>query len=118
MSKNEGRLAHEHALNALSYLLNEPWSFEVLGLVRFELGQAYFMLKRHINKGECACGDSMVDLDLYKSILIDVNAAISNESLSPIPIVLDELKSYFSHRKISHNCICSTLNKHSMTYDV
>jgi hypothetical protein len=118
MLVNEGRLAHDHAVNALSYLLNESWSFEVLGLVRFELGQAYYMLKRHIKKGECVCGDSIEDLDLYKSLLIDVNFAISNESLNPIPIVRDELKSYFSHRKCSHNCIGSTLNQHSMTYDV
>ncbi|MGJ7922631.1 hypothetical protein [Neobacillus sp. LXY-4] len=118
MVVNEGRMAHGHALNALSYLLNETWSFELLGLVRFELGQAYYMLNRHIKKGECACGDSLIDLNLYRSLLIDVNGAISTESLSPIPLVRDELKAYFSQRKSSHNCICSTLNQQSMMYDV
>ncbi len=118
MPINEGRQAHEHALNALSYLLNESWSYEVLGLVRFELGQAYYLLNKHLKKGKCACGDRPEDLDLYKSLLIDVNAAISSASLSPIPIVVSKLKSYFFQRKLSHNCICFSLKKKSMVHDV
>jgi hypothetical protein len=117
MQVNEGRLAHEHGLYALSYLLNESWNFEVLGLVRYELGQAYYLLKKHIKKGECVCGDGLQDLELYKQFLIDVNFAISNESLSPIPIVFEGLKTYFSKKKRSHNCICSTLAEHSMMHD-
>jgi hypothetical protein len=118
MSVNEGKNAHEHSLKALSYLLNEPWSFELLGLVRFELGQAYFWLNRHLKQGKCVCGDSKEDLDLYKSLLMDVNLAIATETLTPIPLVVAELKSYFYDRKTSHNCICYMLKKHSMTYDV
>ena len=115
---NEGRQAHEHALNALSYLLNEPWSFELMGIVRYELGQAYYWLNQHLKRGKCMCGDSQEDIDLYRSLLVDVNLAISTESLNPIPLVVEELKSYFSQKKVSHNCICYTLKKHSMTYDV
>lgn len=118
MQVNEGRKGHEHALNALSYLLNEPWTFEVLGLVRYELGQAYFMLQKHLKRGKCPCGDKPEDLDLYKSLLVDVHAAISEASLGPIPTVVDELKSYFSHKKFSHRCIGFTLKKHEMTHDV
>lgn len=118
MSVNEGREAHDHALNALSYLLNEPWTFEVLGLVRYELGQAYFMLKKHLKDGICMCGHEAEDLALFKSLLIDVNVAISHSTLSPIPRVVDDLKLYFSNRKMSHHCIHYTLNKHEMTYDI
>ncbi|WP_174732084.1 hypothetical protein [Mesobacillus harenae] len=118
MQINEGRKAHDHALIALSHLLNEPWSFEVLGLVRYELGQAYFMLNRHLKKGKCPCGDKPEDLELYKSVLTDVNTAITNATLSPIPLVIDELTSYFSEKKSSHNCISFTLKKHAMTHDL
>jgi hypothetical protein len=117
MATNEGRKAHEHAVNALSYLLNEPWSYETLGLVRFELGQSYAMLKKHLKKGKCVCGDGHEDLNLYKSLLINVHTAISNASLRPVPIVVEELKSYFTEKKTTHNCICSILNQQSMTQD-
>jgi hypothetical protein len=118
MAVNEGRKAHEHGLMALSYLLNEPWSFELLGLVRYELGQAYFWLNKHVTKGTCACGDGIEDLELYKQLLVDVNIAISTESLNPIPLVVAELKAYFALKKTTHNCICHTLDKHMMTHDV
>jgi hypothetical protein len=114
----EGREAHDHALNALSYLLNEPWSYEVLGLVRYELGQAYFILKRHMKSETCICGHESEDLDLFKTLLILVNSSIANASLRPIPVVVEELKNYFSSKKRSHHCISFILNKHAMTYDV
>ena len=101
MANNEGRQAHEHAIHALSYLLNESWSYEVLGLVRYELGQTHYKLKRHLKKRKCSCGDSREVLDLYKSLLILVNSAISNATLHPIPIVVEELKSFFSQKKIN-----------------
>nr|WP_295975221.1 hypothetical protein [uncultured Bacillus sp.] len=117
MPVNEGRQAHEHAINALSYLLNEPWSYEVLGLVRYELGQSYAMLKKHLQKGKCVCGDGHEDLKLYKQLLINVHIAISNASLRPVPVVVEELKSYFIQKKASHNCINNSLKKCSMTHD-
>ncbi|MBM4763804.1 hypothetical protein [Bacillus sp. B15-48] len=118
MAINEGRQAHEHGLNALSYLLNESWSFEVLGLVRYELGQAYYKLNKHLMRGKCSCGDSPVDLELYKSLIIDVNDAISTASISPIPIVVEDLKRFLKEKKQSHRCIRFTLKKHAMTYDI
>lgn len=114
----EGREAHDHALNALSYLLNEKWSYEILGLVRYELGQAYFILKRHMKSGTCICGHEKDDLELFRTLLILVNSAISNATLRPIPVVVEELKTYFSSKKQSHRCISFILNKYALTYDV
>lgn len=118
MKKNSGKLAHEHALNALSILLNESWSFELLGLVRYELGQAYYHLNKHLKKGSCACGDKTEDLEFYRELLIDVNSAISSYSMNPIPIVVEELRSFFANRKEAHRCIAFILNKYSMTHDI
>ena len=114
----EGQEAHDHALNALSYLLNEPWSYDILGLVRYELGQVYFILKRHMNSQTCICGHESEDIELFRTLLIQVNAAIDHASLRPIPVVVEELKNYFSSKKQSHHCIKFTLNEHAMTYDV
>ncbi|MBB6446845.1 hypothetical protein [Bacillus benzoevorans] len=115
---DEGREAHDHALNALSFLLNEPWSYEVLGLVRYELGQAYFMLKRHMKSETCICGHESEDIELFKTLLILVNSSIANASLRPIPVVVEELKRYFSSKKCTHHCISFILTKHALTYDV
>lgn len=118
MKINTGKLAHEHALKALSILMNEAWSFEILGLVRYELGQAYYNLKKDLKKGKCSCGDKPEDLEFYRGMLIDVSTAISSYSMNPIPIVVEELKTYFADRKDAHHCIRFILNKHSMTHDV
>ena len=99
MPINEGRAAHEHAARALEHLTHEHWTFETLGLVRFELGQAYFKLKKHLKSGKCVCGDKPEDLEFYKTLLIDINNAISTATLRVVPVVQEELHSFLISRK-------------------
>lgn len=118
MAISDGRKAHDHAVSALSNLLNESWSFDVLGEVRYELGQAYYLLQKNLKKGKCHCEHGLENMELFKKFIIYVNAAITEACLRPIPIVVEELQSYISSKKHSHRCISLALEKYSMTYDV
>lgn len=111
----QGLQAQQHARKALSHLLNEKWSDDVLRLVRDELGQAYFLLKKQAKTGASQCNHGIEDTELYRTLLILVNSAIANQTLRPIPVVIEKLKNNFSSKKQTYHSNPYTSNEGSVT---
>lgn len=105
MVRNHGRLAHWHALNALEALEHEYWNQELAGKVRNELGEAAQLLRVHLERVSCPCGDTQADVNFYRQLSDWAEEAERENSLFPLPMVQEALETYFRNKTKSHRCL-------------
>ncbi|MFD1426076.1 hypothetical protein JOD24_001894 [Kroppenstedtia sanguinis] len=98
MPKNHGRLPHFLGWNALEALNYEYWNMDLVDQVEEELQQAVHLL----TSLERVPDYSWEDLRFYQSLLEMTRHARKENTLSPLPLVQEDLEQYFKEKSVSH----------------